>query len=270
MTERLEQARQKLTFALDISDWDEAYEMARLVAPHVGRIKLGPVLLDNIGVPQVIKAMHQAGIDNLFIDLKYHNTANVVEKVVYNLTLKNVGMINVHCAGGIPMMQAAKKGARTALVDSMGKVQAPLVIGVTILTTLDYDDLMEVGITPKLELAEHKKLLMEDLVVSLARAAEKAGLDGVVASTQEAPLIRQKCLAGFRIVTPGIRPAGAEAGDQKRLDTPANAIKAGADELVVGKPIYGDPDPAKAAQNIVAEIADALAPLPCPSSGLTV
>ncbi|OGZ54535.1 MAG: orotidine 5'-phosphate decarboxylase [Candidatus Ryanbacteria bacterium RIFCSPLOWO2_01_FULL_48_26] len=265
MSDILELARRKLTFALDVPDWDKAREIAGIVASHVGRIKLGPVILDNNGTPQVIKAMHQAGISNIFVDLKYHNTPDVVAATVHNVTAMGVGMINVHCSGGIKMMHAAKQAAvRATLENYQREIQNPLIIGVTILTTLDYDDLVALGIFPNASFSNpdalviHKKEKMEHLVVSLARAAQKAGLDGVAASVHEAPLIRNACGPNFRIVTPGIRPAGADAGDQKRLDTPANAIKAGADELVVGSPIYKDPNPAEAAERIVREIAEAL------------
>lgn len=262
----LELARQKLTFALDIPDWEKARKIAAFVGAYVGRIKLGPVILDNNGTPQTIRAMHEMGIDNLFIDLKYHNTPDVVAATVGNITRMNVGMINVHCSGGIKMMSAAKQAAVNAALEChQGEIQNPLVIGVTVLTSQDYDDLVSLGIFPDTSfsdptlLAAHKQESMERLVVSLARAAQKAGLDGVVASALEAPLIRKACGPTFRIVTPGIRPIGAAAGDQKRLDSPTNAIiVGGSDELVVGSPIYKDPDPAGAAQRIVEEIASAL------------
>ncbi len=267
MTDRLLQlARQKLTFALDIPDWDKAEKITRLVAPHVGRIKLGPVILDSVGVRQTIRAMHYIGVNNVFVDLKYHNTPDVVAAAVGNVARMNVGMINVHCSGGIEMMRKAKEAAVNASMEShQGEIQNPFVIGVTVLTSQDYDSLVALGIFPDVSFSDaaqfetHKKDRMEHLVLSLARAAQTAGLDGVVASVHEAPLIRKACGPKFRIVTPGIRPLGADAGDQKRLDTPTNAIIVGnSDELVVGSPIYKDPDPAVAAKRIVQEIAEAL------------
>ncbi len=261
----LELAKQKLTLALDIPDWDKAREVAGKVLPHVGRIKLGPVILDTNGTPQTITAMHQIGVDNVFVDLKYHNTPDVVAAAVASLTRMNVGMINVHCLGGIKMMSGAKRAAENSFHENhRGVIQNPLIIGVTILTSQDHDDLVSLGVFPDFTFSKpeegiaYKKEKMEKLVVSLAQAAQKAGLDGVVASVHEAPLIRAACGPNFRIVTPGIRPAGADVGDQKRLDTPRNAIAAGADELVVGSPIYKEPDPARAAMRILEEIAGAL------------
>ncbi|MEK7507539.1 MAG: orotidine 5'-phosphate decarboxylase / HUMPS family protein, partial [Patescibacteria group bacterium] len=161
------------------------------------------------------------------------------------------------------MMRVAKAAATQTWEEAGRNVRCPLVIAVTILTSQDYDDLAEIGVVPLFEhngpdAIEIKKHKMEALVVSLARAAQKAGLDGAVASVHEALPIRNACGPKFRIVTPGIRPAGADKTDQKRLDTPANAIKAESDELVVGSPIYKDPNPAEAAERIVREIAEAL------------
>jgi orotidine-5'-phosphate decarboxylase len=195
----------------------------------------------------------------VFLDLKFHDIPNTVRAAAREAAELGVSMVNVHASGGRKMMEAALEGARSALQSVSRRMQGsagiavgdearPRVLAVTILTSLESQDLEELGIsgTPV------------EAVLRLARLAQSAGLDGVVASPREISAIRQACGPGFLIVTPGIRPASAATNDQARIATPASAIAAGADYLVVGRPITGAPDPVAAADAIVAEMDGAL------------
>jgi orotidine-5'-phosphate decarboxylase len=177
----------------------------------------------------------------VFLDLKFHDIPNTVAGAVRAAAAHGVWMVNVHAAGGPAMCRAAAEAAAKA-----GSLR-PLVIAVTVLTSLDENDLAAVGLQgPPREAARR-----------LAKLAKDAGLDGVVASAQEAAAIKELCGPEFLVVTPGIRPAGEAVGDQKRVMTPAAAIAAGSDYLVIGRPITQAPDPAAAAEAIAAEIAQA-------------
>ncbi|MGA2476435.1 MAG: orotidine-5'-phosphate decarboxylase, partial [Terriglobia bacterium] len=195
----------------------------------------------------------------VFLDLKFHDIPNTVRAAAREAVELGVSMVNVHASGGRKMMEAALEGARSALQSVSRRMQGsagivvgdearPKVLAVTVLTSLASQDLEELGIsgTPV------------EAVIRLARLAQSAGLDGVVASPREISAIRQACGPGFLIVTPGIRPASAATDDQARVATPASAIAAGADYLVVGRPITGAPDPVAAADAIVAEMEGAL------------
>ena len=192
----------------------------------------------------------------VFLDLKFHDIPNTVRAAAREAAELGVSMVNVHASGGRKMMEAALEGARSAGA-VVGDEARPKVLAVTILTSLESRDLEELGIsgTPV------------EAVIRMARLAQSAGLDGVVASPREISAIRQACGPGFLIVTPGIRPASAlhhpvrgsaATDDQARIATPASAILAGADYLVVGRPITGAPDPVAAADAIVAEMDGAL------------
>jgi orotidine-5'-phosphate decarboxylase len=193
---------------------------------------------------------------SVFLDLKFHDIPNTVRAAAREAAELGVSMVNVHASGGRKMMEAALEGARSAGA-VVGDEARPKVLAVTILTSLESRDLEELGIsgTPV------------EAVIRMARLAQSAGLDGVVASPREISAIRQACGPGFLIVTPGIRPASAlhhpvrgsaATDDQARIATPASAILAGADYLVVGRPITGAPDPVAAADAIVAEMEEAL------------
>ena len=180
----------------------------------------------------------------VFLDLKYHDIPNTVEQAVEAAVATGAWMINVHASGGSAMMQAAARAARESSA-KLGR-PAPLMIGVTVLTSMDHEALRAVGV--------ERPVL--DQVIALARLTQRAGLQGVVASAQETAAIRQACGPDFQIVTPGIRgaSAGAERNDQSRTMGPAEAIKAGASFIVVGRPIIAAQDPRTAAAAIVDEL----------------
>jgi orotidine-5'-phosphate decarboxylase len=231
--------------------------MAERLHGHAGMFKVGSELFTAEG-PVPVRYLVTTG-QRVFLDLKFHDIPNTVRAAAREAAELGVSMVNVHASGGRKMMEAALEGARSALQSVSRRMQGstgiavgdearPRVLAVTILTSLESQDLEELGIsgTPV------------EAVLRLARLAQSAGLDGVVASPREISAIRQACGPGFLIVTPGIRPASAATNDQARIATPASAIAAGADYLVVGRPITGAPDPVAAADAIVAEMDGAL------------
>ncbi len=222
----------RLIVALDVPTLSEATDLARRLAPHLAGVKIGSQLFTAEG-PRAVHAMHDLGL-RVFLDLKFHDIPNTVGGAVAAATSLGVWMLNVHASGGPAMMAAAATGAG-------GRT---LVLGVTVLTSLEEKDLQATLGTVR---------TLRDHVLHLAREAKAAGLDGVVASPHEIADIRQACGPGFLIVTPGVRPAGAERGDQRRVLTPGEAIRAGADYVVVGRPILAANDPVEAAQRIAAE-----------------
>lgn len=218
--------------ALDTSDLDQAKRWASQVGPVTGALKVGMEFVNSFG-PQGIEAVQNACPDAaLFIDLKFHDIPNTVAGAV-RTTCANFApaYLNIHAAGGETMMRAAKDacGAETKL------------LAVTILTSLSEEELTSVG---------YKDGLSER-VIQMAQLTEKCGLDGVVCSPKEIELIRQNCGASFETMVPGIRPAGADIGDQKRVMTPSAALQKGATNIVIGRPITAAPDPAQAARDIL-------------------
>ena len=236
----------QLLVALDVDSGARALQLAEQLNGLVGGVKIGSRLFTLEG-PGLVKRISGSGM-RVFLDLKFHDIPNTVAQAVEAATLTGAWMINVHASGGVPMMQAAAKAA----VDTarMARRPKPLVIGVTVLTSMDEPTLHEVGVS---------RPLMQH-VVELARMAQKAGLDGVVASPLETREIRDTCGGDFAVVTPGIRgaAAGTEKNDQSRTMGPGEAIKAGSTYLVVGRPIISAPDPRAAAEAIGAEIRQAL------------
>lgn len=231
--------------ALDVDSGARALELARVLRGAVGGVKVGSRLFTLEG-PDLVKRLVDTGA-RVFLDLKFHDIPNTVAQAVESAVATGAWMVNVHASGGVPMMQAAAKaGAETAA--KLG-VPKPLVIAVTVLTSMDAPTLASVGVTRALDAQ----------VETLARMARDAGMDGVVASPLETAAIRAACGAGFAIVTPGIRgaSAGVSKDDQHRTMTPSDAIRAGASYLVVGRPIIGAPDPRAAADAINAELAGA-------------
>ncbi len=232
-----ENYRKRLIVALDVDDLAYARRLVRQLEPYVGLFKVGHQLFSCYG-PAAVNMIHQEG-GAVFLDLKYHDIPNTVRRAVEAATALGVAMLNVHAAGGTNMMAQAAEAARFRTKKS--DCPRPVVLGVTVLTSLSEGDLAEVGMSgPVVERVEH-----------LARLAYNAGLDGVVASPQEINRLRKILPRKFIIVTPGVRPTGSPGDDQKRTMTPSEAVEAGADYIVVGRPIVKAADPAKAAQEIV-------------------
>ena len=246
--------RDRLIVALDLPSGDAATRMAERLQGHVGMFKVGSELFTAEG-PVVVRYLVTTG-QRVFLDLKFHDIPNTVRAAAREAAELGVSMVNVHASGGRKMMEAALEGACGAGTGSGHDARAK-VLAVTVLTSLEGQDLEELGISGTPVKA----------VIRLARLAQRAGLDGVVASPREIFALRQACGPDFLIVTPGIRPASplhhpvqasATTNDQARVATPASAIAAGADYLVVGRPITSAPDPVAAAEAIVAEMEAAL------------
>jgi orotidine-5'-phosphate decarboxylase len=239
--------RISLIVALDFDSLSSALKFAKQIADLVGMFKIGNQLFTAAG-PAAVKEIAALG-PGIFLDLKFHDIPNTVAgAVLSSAAMPGVQFVNVHALGGRAMLDAAVQSISAGV--PMG-ADRPRLLAVTVLTSMDQKSMREVGIggPPKTR------------VLQLARFAKSAGVDGVVASVQEAKAIRKACGAGFLIVTPGVRLAekngSAKKDDQARTATPAEAMKAGADFIVVGRPILTAPDPRAAAQAIVDEIASA-------------
>jgi orotidine-5'-phosphate decarboxylase len=229
----------QLLVALDVDTIAEARSLADRLRGVAGGFKIGSRLFTSEG-PAFVEELASRG-DRVFLDLKFHDIPNTVAGAVAAATRLGVWMVNVHASGGAAMMRAARAAADEEAA-RVGR-NPPLVIAVTMLTSLDRQALSEVGVTSGV--ADH--------VERLAALSESAGLDGVVASPQEIAIVRRRCRAGFAIVTPGIRGAGEAKGDQSRTMSAADALAAGATSLVVGRPIIAAPDPRAAAERLAAE-----------------
>jgi orotidine-5'-phosphate decarboxylase len=227
-----------ILIAVDVPTADQALALADAVRGDVGGFKIGSQLFTSAG-PDIVRTLVAQG-DRVFLDLKYHDIPNTVAGAISAAGELGVWMVNVHASGGPAMLEAARRAADRA-------ASRPLVIAVTVLTSLDAATLRTVGV----------EVSPLDHVVRLARLAQSAGLDGVVASPQETAAIRHACGPEFVIVTPGIRAPDAAADDQKRTMAPADALRAGSSYLVVGRPISAASDPRKAARRIAAEVSQA-------------
>jgi len=212
--------------ALDYNNRDSALAFVDLIDPRDCRLKVGKEMFTLFG-PQIVRDLQQRGFD-IFLDLKFHDIPNTTAHAVAAAADLGVWMVNVHASGGARMMTAA----REALVP-FGK-DAPLLIAVTVLTSMEASDLLDLGVT----------LSPADQAERLARLTQNCGLDGVVCSAQEAVRFKSALGNNFKLVTPGIRPQGSEAGDQRRIMTPEEALAAGVDYMVIGRPITQSADPA--------------------------
>jgi orotidine-5'-phosphate decarboxylase len=227
--------------ALDVESADRAIGLADMLRGSVGGFKIGKQLFTAAG-PAMVRELTSRG-DRVFLDLKFHDIPNTVAGAVQSAVATGAWMLNVHASGGAAMMAAAAESARKTAA-SLGQPR-PLVIAVTVLTSMNEKTLAEIGIARR----------MIDQVVHLARLAQNSGLDGVVASPQEVKAIREACGSDFQIVTPGIRPADQQGkDDQARTMTPAEAMAAGSSYLVIGRPITAAPNPREAAETIAATL----------------
>jgi orotidine-5'-phosphate decarboxylase len=236
-------AKEKLIVALDVDSSERALELVEILRDSVGMFKIGMQLFTAAGPDMVRRIIANGG--RVFLDLKYHDIPNTVSLAGVEAARLGVSIFNIHASGGIEMMKrTAEAVAETASREGLAK---PKVIAVTLLTSLDNSALAQFGINAE----------SDSFVGTLARAAADCGLDGVVASPREIKVVRKAVpRPDFLIVTPGIRSAHDASDDQRRTLTGADAIRAGADYLVVGRPILGDEDPVGAAKRLVAEISD--------------
>ncbi|QDP01124.1 orotidine-5'-phosphate decarboxylase [Thalassotalea sp. PS06] len=222
----------KVVVALDFANKAEALSFVDKIEPSDCRLKVGKEMFTHFG-PEFVKDLTSRGFD-VFLDLKFHDIPNTVAKAVAAAADLGVWMVNVHASGGSAMMKRAKQE-----LEHYGD-KAPLLIAVTVLTSMGSDDLAELGI----------QLTPEQQVLALAKLAKDSGLDGVVCSAQEAETLKQTLGESFRLVTPGIRPVGASVDDQKRVMTPPEAISVGVDYLVIGRPITKAENPAAVLKSI--------------------
>jgi orotidine-5'-phosphate decarboxylase len=226
-------AKDKIIVALDVPNRSDALRLVDRLGGEARWFKIGLQLFCAEG-PGVVKELRAAGA-NLFLDLKLHDIPHTVRHAVETIIGMGVQMLTIHLTGGIDMCQAAVTGLSTA---------DALLLGVTVLTSLTDDALRETGF----------RTVVEDEVLLLGNLAKSAGIPGLVASPKEVAVLRKHYGSFFTIVTPGVRPVWAEAGDQKRFVTPAEAVRAGADYLVIGRPIYEAADPAEALRRVIEEV----------------
>ncbi len=243
----------QLLIALDVESAAKALALADALRGIAGGFKIGSRLFTAEG-PSIARALVDKG-DRVFLDLKFHDIPNTVAQAVAAATWFGVWMLNVHASGGKTMMEAARDAAREAA--TRDGLQRPLVIAVTVLTSMNAQALAETGSIAAGHESGHESAPASsvlDRVIRLARLAEASGLDGVVASPQETAALRSTCGATFSIVTPGIRGGGAQSGgkdDQERTMSAREAIAAGASYIVVGRPIIAAPDPRAAAEALI-------------------
>ena len=226
----------KIIVALDYEKEAEALALVDQIDPSLCRLKVGKEMFTTLGI-NFVKQLHQRNFD-VFLDLKYHDIPNTVARAVRSAADLGVWMVDLHASGGLRMMEEAKR-----ILEPYGK-DAPLLIAVTVLTSMEDLDLLQIGINAS---------PMEQ-VLRLAHLTQRAGLDGVVCSPQEVEILRNACGEDFKLVTPGIRPIGDDFGDQRRVMTPTAAIRAGSDYLVIGRPITKADNPVEVLRSINASI----------------
>lgn len=228
---------QKVIVALDYDNQADALSFVSKIDPTSCRLKVGKEMFTLFG-PEFVRELHKRGF-SVFLDLKFHDIPNTCSKAVKAAAELGVWMVNVHASGGERMMSASRE-----ILEPYGK-DRPLLIGVTVLTSMEQSDLAGIGLDVK----------PQDQVMRLAKLTKNAGLDGVVCSAQESQMLKQGLGKAFKLVTPGIRPVGADVGDQRRIMTPYEAIQAGSDYLVIGRPITQAADPAAVLASINASLA---------------
>ena len=223
----------RIIIPLDM-EYTSAVRIADKLDPNICRLKVGNQLFTSSG-PKIVKTLHDKGFE-IFLDLKFHDIPNTVYESVKSAANLGVWMINVHASGGSKMLDASKKALE-------GFDKPPLLIGVTILTSISEEILTEIGFNN-----------LDKQVMRLTKLAQRSGLDGVVCAASDAPKVKQTCGESFLTVTPGIRPKDADLNDQSRISTPKEAIANGSDFLVIGRPITGSEDPTNALENIYKEV----------------
>src|SRR5688572_8883104 len=228
----------RIIVALDFAEAKPALDLVRRLDPAQCRVKVGKELFTAAG-PALVEDLAKRGF-GVFLDLKFHDIPNTVASACRAAAKLGVWMLNIHASGGRAMLEAAREAIPAAS-------DAPKLIAVTVLTSINDADLSEIGMNGT----------TDEAVLRLASLADACGLDGVVCSARETPALRERCRPGFTLVTPGIRAASDAADDQQRVMTPADAIRAGSTYLVVGRPITRAPDPLAALQRMNAEIAGA-------------
>ena len=233
--------KDKLIVALDFDNLHTANDIVSQLGDLVTWFKIGGQLFTTTG-PASVETFRDLGKE-IFLDLKFHDIPNTVAGAVAAAAKTGANMINMHASGGLEMMRAASEAANTQASEL--EMPRPLLLGCTVLTSIDEANFQH-DFNTKRKLADH--------VAYLAELSQKAGLDGVVASPLEIEIVRRVCGKSFLIVTPGVRPQWTTAGDQRRTTTPAEAIEAGADYIVVGRPITSAPNQREAAKNILQEI----------------
>ena len=226
----------KVIIALDYDNKEQALAFIKQLDPATCRLKIGKEMFTHFG-PEFVKEIVSKDFD-VFLDLKFHDIPNTVAKAVKAAADLGVWMVNVHASGGRRMMEAAK-----AILTPYGD-KAPLLIAVTVLTSMDQEDLNELGIN----------LTPAEQVKRLAKLTQLSGLDGVVCSSHEAEELKTLLGDSFKLITPGIRPVGSEAGDQRRIKTPKEAIESGSDYLVIGRPITQAQDPVNVLKEVNASL----------------
>lgn len=237
-------ARERIIVALDC-DRPRALQLAEALHGAAMWVKIGMTLYYREG-PSIVQEMKDRGF-KVFLDLKFHDIPHQVRGAAASAAATGADMMTMHAAGGVPMMQAGVEGAREGAGQAGGG--APVALGITVLTSMDAETLAATGVGRP----------VEEQVVALAGQAREAGLSGVVASPREAAMLREALGPDAHIVTPGVRPAGSDVGDQSRVATPAQALANGASHLVIGRPITGAEDPRKAFEAIVADLGGAFA-----------
>ena len=228
---------QKVIVALDYDNRADALAFVDRIDPASCRLKVGKEMFTLFG-PDFVKELHQRGF-SVFLDLKFHDIPNTCSKAVRAAAEMGVWMVNVHASGGERMMAASRE-----ILEPYGK-DRPLLIGVTVLTSMEQSDLAGIGLD----------MAPKDQVIRLATLTKNAGLDGVVCSAHESSMLKTALGQEFKLITPGIRPAGSDQGDQRRIMTPVEAIQAGSDYLVIGRPITQATDPAAVLAAINATLA---------------
>ena len=223
----------RIIIPLDM-EYTSAVSIADKLDPNICRLKVGNQLFTSSG-PKIVKTLHDKGFE-IFLDLKFHDIPNTVYESVRSAANLGVWMINVHASGGSKMLDASKKALE-------GFDKPPLLVGVTILTSISEEILTEIGFNN-----------LDKQVMRLTKLAERSGLDGVVCAASDASKVKQTCGESFLTVTPGIRPRDADLNDQSRTSTPKEAIANGSNFLVIGRPITGSEDPTNALENIYKEV----------------